>query len=222
MTRKVLRCVRKKKSVFRKYPDKGHPAVKRANLEATNELKKAKQKFEKKLADNIKHDTKSFYAYARNKSKTKTQIGTLVSDNGISLNSDKDIAGYFNRYFSSVFTMEDNLNYSVSTSMNADKADITCEDLYIDLGTIAKAISRLRPDKAWDLMSYQLNYLLKYRTRLLIPCYFSLKSHIANHLFPRTGSNRTSLRFLKRAVETPLKTIDELVLQAKYANFLRP
>ena len=116
----------------------------------------------------------------------------------------------------------ENLNYSASTSMNADKADITCEDLYIDLGTIAKAISRLRPDKAWDLMSYQLNYLLKYRTRLLIPCYFSLKSHIANHLFPRTGSNRTSLRFLKRAVETPLKTIDELVLQAKYANFLRP
>ena len=44
----------------------------------------------------------------------------------------------------------DNLNYSVSTSMNADKADITCEDLqaYIDLGTIAKAISRLRPDNA--------------------------------------------------------------------------
>ena len=70
-------------------------------------------------------------AYARSKSKTKTQIGTLVSDNGISLNSDKDIAGYFNRYFSSVFTMEDNLNYSASTSMNADKADITCEDLQV-------------------------------------------------------------------------------------------
>ena len=44
-----------------------------------------------------------------------------MSDNGITLNSDKDIAGYFNRYFSSVFTMEDNLNYSVSTPMNADK-----------------------------------------------------------------------------------------------------
>ena len=57
-----------------------------------------------------------------------------MSDNGISLNSDKDIAGYFNRYFSSVFTTEDNLNYSVSTSMNADKANITCDDLYIDLG----------------------------------------------------------------------------------------
>ena len=40
MTRKALRCVRKKKSVFRKYRDKGHPAVKRANLEATNELRK--------------------------------------------------------------------------------------------------------------------------------------------------------------------------------------
>ena len=55
MTRKALRCVRKKKSIFRKYRDKEHTAVKRANLEATNELKKAKRKFEKKLADNIKH-----------------------------------------------------------------------------------------------------------------------------------------------------------------------
>jgi len=73
-TRKALRCVRKKKSVFRKYRDKGHPAVKRANLEATNKLKKAKRKYEKKLADNIKHDTESFYAYARSKSKTKSQI----------------------------------------------------------------------------------------------------------------------------------------------------
>ena len=42
----------------------------------------------------------------------------------------------------------ENLNYSAPTSMNADKADITCEDLYIGLGTITKAISRLRPDKA--------------------------------------------------------------------------
>jgi len=110
--------------------DKGHRAVKTANLEATKELKKAKRKFEKKLADNIKHDTKSFYAYARSISKTKTQIGTLVSDNGISLNSDRDIAGYCNQYFSSVFTMEDNLNHPwVHISMNADKADITCEDL---------------------------------------------------------------------------------------------
>jgi len=32
--------------------------------------------------------------------------------------------------------------------MNGDEADITCEDLYIDLGTIAKAISWLRRDKA--------------------------------------------------------------------------
>jgi len=47
----------------------------------------------------------------------------------MSLNSDNDIAGYFSRYFSSVFTTEDNLNYSVSTSMNGDKVDITCEDL---------------------------------------------------------------------------------------------
>ena len=104
---------------------------------------------------------------------------------GISLDSDKDIAGYFNRYFSSVFTMEDNLNYSASTSVNADKADITCEDLYIDLGTID-----LDQTKQWDLMSYQLNYLLKYRAKLLIPCYFSLKSHYKRIVYSAAAASR--------------------------------
>ena len=57
--------VLEKSQFLEKNRDKGHPAVKIANLEATNELKKAKRKFEKKLADNIKHD---IYAYARRQS----------------------------------------------------------------------------------------------------------------------------------------------------------
>ena len=101
-----------------------------------------------------------------------------MSDNGISLNSDKDILGYFNQYFSSVFTTEDNLNYSVSTSMNADKVDITCEDLYIDLGTIAKAISRLRPDKAMGPDELSAKLLIEVQNEIAYPLLvISLKSH---------------------------------------------
>ena len=54
---------RDKNRVFRKYKDKDHPAVKNANKKATKELRKAKHKFEKKLAEGIKEDKKSFYAY---------------------------------------------------------------------------------------------------------------------------------------------------------------
>ena len=107
-----------------------------------------------------------------------------MSGNGISLNSDKDIAGHFSRYFSSVFTTEDNLNYSVSTSVNADKADITCVVLS------PRPFHNLDQTNQWDLMSYQLNYLLKYRARLLIPCYFSLKSHYKRIVYSAAAASR--------------------------------
>ena len=42
-----------------------YEAYKRQHNKAQNEVKKAKRYFEKKLAENIKTDPKSFYAYTR-------------------------------------------------------------------------------------------------------------------------------------------------------------
>jgi len=47
--------------VFRKYKDSRHPACKRASAKASRETKKAKYNFERKLAENIKSDSKSFF-----------------------------------------------------------------------------------------------------------------------------------------------------------------
>ena len=60
MTNKALKCVRRKNRVYRKYKNCDHPAVKAAHRQVTKEIKKAKRNFEKKLADNIKQDSKSF------------------------------------------------------------------------------------------------------------------------------------------------------------------
>ena len=45
---------------------------------AVAEISKAKNSLEKKLSVNIKSDPKSFYAYMRSKSKTKTNVGPLI------------------------------------------------------------------------------------------------------------------------------------------------
>ena len=42
-------------------------------------MKKTKQYFEKKLAENIKTDPKSFFAYTRSKTRTKDSVGPLVN-----------------------------------------------------------------------------------------------------------------------------------------------
>ena len=46
------------------------------------EYRKAKNQFELKLANNIKQDSKSFYAYVRSKSQTKDTIGPLKNNLG--------------------------------------------------------------------------------------------------------------------------------------------
>ena len=47
--------------------DKDYEVYKEALNAATNEVRKAKRNFEHKLAQNIKSDSKSFYAYVRSK-----------------------------------------------------------------------------------------------------------------------------------------------------------
>jgi len=93
-----------------KYKDKTHPAVKRANKKAKSELTKVRRLYEKKLAANIKSDTKSFFAYARSKSKSKVQVITLLNEHGNKVSDDIDIAQSFNTYFASVFTQENTQN----------------------------------------------------------------------------------------------------------------
>lgn len=100
MTYKAVRSITRKKKAFHKYKDPNHPAVKAACKSAKAELRKSRKNFEKKLAQNIKNDTKSFFAYARSKSKSKVQVGPLLHDDGNTLDSDDDMVQSFNDYLS--------------------------------------------------------------------------------------------------------------------------
>jgi len=59
-----------------------HVEYKRALNKSTEEYRKAKKNFELKLAEEIKINPKSFYAYVRSKSKTKDRVGPLVNKSG--------------------------------------------------------------------------------------------------------------------------------------------
>ena len=49
---------------------------------ATNEVRKFKRNFELKLAQNIKSDSNSFYAYVRNKRNVRDKVGPLEDNAG--------------------------------------------------------------------------------------------------------------------------------------------
>jgi len=71
----------------------------------------------KKLAENIKEDTKSFYAYVRSNNNIKPSTGPIVDEAGTLKTDPSDVAEELNNYFSSVFTKEDTTNLPLSSTL---------------------------------------------------------------------------------------------------------
>ena len=62
--------------------DQDFEVYKEALSAATNEVRKSKRSFELKLAQNIKPDSKSFYAYVTSKQNVRDKVGTLEDNAG--------------------------------------------------------------------------------------------------------------------------------------------
>ena len=107
MTYKAVKLVKRKLKVFRKYKNARHLAYVKASREAAAEIRRSKRNFEKKLANNIDTDRKSFYAYVRSRSKACTAVTSVIDENGVTSVLPHDLAEEFNKYFTSVFTVED-------------------------------------------------------------------------------------------------------------------
>ena len=87
--------------------DKDYEVYTKALNEATNEVRKFKRNFEHKLAQNIKSDSKSLYAYVRSKKNVRDKVGPLEDNAGNKITQGCLIAEELNMHFSSVFTRED-------------------------------------------------------------------------------------------------------------------
>ena len=106
---------------------------------ASKLVRLAKRDFERKIAKNIKKDSKTFSKYARSKTRVKSTIGPLIDGNGGLTCDDQEMGQMLNAFFASVFTTEsvDELpecknifygneehklsNYHISSSMVKDK-----------------------------------------------------------------------------------------------------
>ena len=115
VNREVTACRRAKKKAWNRYVKSGKNlqlyqqyVIKRRQCTAVN--KKAKEDFETKLANNIKQDSKSFYAYIRNKQRCRAKVGPLKDSSGNVITDDKLTSDQLNKYFVSVFTKEDLTN----------------------------------------------------------------------------------------------------------------
>ena len=81
LSKEAFRKIRHKQNMWRVYKHTGKDqdcvVYKEALSAATNEVRKSKRHFELKLAQNIKSDSKSFYAYVRRKQHVRDKVGPL-------------------------------------------------------------------------------------------------------------------------------------------------
>jgi len=98
--------IRHKHKVYIKYKYRDHPACIKANKKARAEIKKARINFERKLANSIESDTKSFFAYVKRNSEAKIKVGPILDSKGLSVSASEDRCNEFKDFFASVFTEE--------------------------------------------------------------------------------------------------------------------
>lgn len=147
MTYAAVRKVRRKHNLFRRYRDINNPEYIEAAREARAETRRAKRNFEKKLAENIKNDNKSFYAYVRSRSTVKASTGPVLNVSGDLKTDPGEIAEELNTYFSSVFTNEDTQNMPQCTNSRTENQGLL-EDIEINEEIVMAKLLKLRSDKA--------------------------------------------------------------------------
>ncbi len=85
--------------------DKDYEVYKEALNAATNEVRKSKRIFEHKLEQNIKSDSKSFYAYVRSKQNVRNKVGPLEDNVGNIITQGFLMADELNVHFNSEFIL---------------------------------------------------------------------------------------------------------------------
>jgi len=96
---------------------------------------------------NIKDDRKSFFAYARSKSKSNVRVGALEDNQGQLFSNAGEKAEILNE-FSSVFTKEEAEDIPVPDTCFSGNCSDRLGDIQVDAASIAVKLRNLRPDKA--------------------------------------------------------------------------
>jgi len=103
---------------------------------------------EKKLAENIKSDTKLFYAHAWNHSAVKTGVGPLRGQDGVLVTDSQETAGMLNDYFAKVFTEEDTTHAPNDPVFDTTELLPIYNDNLIDESNVMSQLIKLCTDKA--------------------------------------------------------------------------
>ena len=152
LSKEAFRKIRHKQNMWRVYKhtgkDQDYVAYKEALNAATNEVRKSKRNVELKLAQNIKSDSKSFYAYVRSKQNVRDKVGPLEDNAGDKITEGILMAEELNMHFSSVFTREDTSSLPVPETKFNGSDEEKLGQLIVTPEVVASKINKMKENKS--------------------------------------------------------------------------
>jgi ribonuclease P/MRP protein subunit RPP40 len=151
VTRKVVKLRRAKNKAWKKYkanPTKEFYDKYKIKLKLSNSgNKSAKIKFESKLAEDSKFNSKSFFAYVKSKQRTRERVGPLKKD-GLIVTDNKEAANILNEHFTSVFTREDVSCLPKPKIFFNGLVEEELSNIEITADMVGKKLDKLKTDKS--------------------------------------------------------------------------
>ena len=152
LSKEAIRKIVFKQTMWRVYrrtrKGEDYATYKEALNIATTEIRKSKRTFEKKLAGNIKNDSKSFCADVRNKQKVQDKVGPLENNRGNIISDGFQMAEVLNEYFSSGFTTEVISSLPVPFTKFEGNTSEHLGQLFVTPEMIAKKIKNMKDNES--------------------------------------------------------------------------
>lgn len=146
---RMMRSVKKKKLAFQRYlstrDGEDYLAYVKVRNQAKREIRRAIMTYEGEIAKQVKRNPKAFFKYANSKCKTRATVAELENDNGEVTKDDNEAAEVLNKFFSTVFTVEDKAKLPTGEERSISSL---LEDITFTQQDVKHILSQLKANKS--------------------------------------------------------------------------
>jgi hypothetical protein len=149
MNEVTLNSLIKKLKLWKKFKYCKSPLNKSNNDEAKRSanyhVRQAKYEYERSIATNMKEDNKIFWKFIQSKTKSKENIPCIIDENGEVQMDNKIKAELLNKFFQSVFTIEDTTQ---GIPIFPPRTDQKLETIEFDIQKVQEHLEKLKETKS--------------------------------------------------------------------------
>ena len=202
----LKKSVKKKYKLYKRWLDSKNSwhyqdYIKERN-KTTKLLKKARREHEQKIAEKSKENPKVFWNFINEQRKCKENIPALKGDDGVIYTDDYNKTCILNKFFSSVFTVEDTQNIpNIKPGEKSNNVFIS-EIMNITEETVSLKLKSLNPNKSPGPDKMYPRVLKELHKELAIPFTHLFKLSLEEGVLPSDWKHAEVAAIFKKGIKT--------------------